>query len=141
MATAHGTWKRLGSGELPTEDADVGLGHIVPLPTYFKVYATLVFCTVLTVYAATLDFGASHLMNIAVALAIATFKAGIVTLFFMHLRWDNKLVWGIVIYPTFIFILMVLGTLGDISEKRFAKEIEMKPFPTHADSTAGHEGH
>jgi xanthine/uracil/vitamin C permease (AzgA family) len=51
-------------------------------------------------------------------MGIASVKAGIVTLIFMHLNYESKIIWGIVIYPIFIFILLVAGTLGDNSLKK-----------------------
>ncbi len=123
---AHGEigqdWPQLGSGELITEDMEVGLGHIVPVKIYNSVLASLLVLTGITVLVASHDFG---IFNLVVALGIATLKAAIVTLFFMHLSWESKIVWGIVIYPLFIFALILGGTLGD----EVIKEIptRMKP--------------
>ena len=105
-------WQRLGDGSLPTEDTDRGLGHIVSVDIYTGVYVSLIVLTFITLWAAFQDFG---VLSLAVALFIATVKAAVVTLFFMHLNWENKIVWGIVIYPLFIFVLILLGTLGDAS--------------------------
>ncbi len=113
-------WVRLGEGTLPTEDAEVGLGHIVTVPTYRLTYQALIILTLLTVWAATQDFG---IMNLAVALGIASLKAAVVTLIFMHLTWESKIAWGIVIYPLFIFVLILGSTLGDVMEKKV-------PMPT-----------
>ncbi len=110
----HGEWKRLGDGALLTEDADVGLGHIVPVATYNKVLAALLVLTALTVLAATQHFGA---LNVPIALAIAVVKAGIVTLFFMHLKFEKLITWVVVCYPIIIIFLMMIGTLGDVSVK------------------------
>lgn len=112
----HGSkeWKRLGDGTLPSEEPGVGLGHIVSLRTYNVVFASLVALTIITVWAATHDFG---VMNIVIAMLIATIKAGTVTLLFMHLKYENKLVWMIVCYPIFILGLMLIGTVGDNAVK------------------------
>lgn len=115
MGSSHKEWKRLGDGSLPTEDQDVGLGHIVSIRTYSSVFFSLILLTGVTVWAATQEFGA---LNLPVALLIAATKAGIVTLFFMHLNFEGKIIWGIVIYPLFIFVLILAGTLGDRSVKR-----------------------
>ena len=112
---SHGDWKSLGEGEVPVQDMDVGLGHIVTIKTYNRVFATLIALTVITIGAATFDLG---WMNVPLALSIATFKAGIVTLYFMHLNFESKIIWGIVIYPLFILFLMILGTLGDEMVKK-----------------------
>ena len=117
MSHADEKWQRLGDGSLLTEDADEGLGHIVPLKTYWMVYASLIFLTAVTVFAATLDFGS---MNLIIAILIASVKAGIVTLIFMHLKFEGLLIWSIVIYPLFILGLLIVGTLGDRSVKEVA---------------------
>ena len=53
---------------------------------YLKVLLALLFLTILTVAAAYVDFGSG---NVVIALTIATIKASLVALFFMHLRWDK----------------------------------------------------
>tara|TARA_Y100000389_G_scaffold38242_1_gene32581 strand:+ start:6079 stop:6495 length:417 start_codon:yes stop_codon:yes gene_type:complete len=61
--------------------------HITPLRTYLIIAGILFFLTGLTVFVAKFDFGS---FNIIVAMAVATFKATLVALFFMHLLWDDK---------------------------------------------------
>lgn len=111
-------WKQLGTGKLKTQDASKGLGHIVPIKVYNAVFFSLLLLTFITAWAAAQQVGV--MTHIIVALTIATIKAGIVTLIFMHLQYESKVIWGIVFYPLFIFILMVIGTLGDASVKEFA---------------------
>lgn len=111
----HGKeWKKLGDGSLPTEDQHSGLGHIVSVPTYKAVFYSLLMLTFLTVWAAMHHFG---IFNLALALIIASIKATLVGMFFMHLKFESKLLWIIAIYPFFILGLMILGTLGDTSVK------------------------
>jgi cytochrome c oxidase subunit IV len=116
-------WEPLGDGSLPTEEQDEGLGHIVPIKIYQSVFLLLIVLTVITILAAKQDHG---MLTLFVAMGIATIKAGIVTLFFMHLNWENKIVWGIVIYPLFIFALILGGTLGDVA----IKEAPVPMIPT-----------
>ncbi len=110
------TWKRLGKGDLPTEDAAVGLGHIVPVSIYNTVFATLVCLTAITVWAASLEVG--HTAHLIIAMFIAIIKASLVYLFFMHVKYEKKIIWVIVFYPMIILALMILGTTGDSSVKR-----------------------
>jgi cytochrome c oxidase subunit 4 len=63
--------------------------HIVTPVTYGIVFVTLLFFTALTVVAAYVDLG---IFNPVVALGIASFKAVIVILFFMHVKYQSKLV-------------------------------------------------
>jgi caa(3)-type oxidase subunit IV len=131
-ASGHGSeWVRLGDGSLITEDAKVGLGHMVSVETYTMTLLTLLALTFITVFAATIDFGA---LSLTVALLIATVKAGIVTLIFMHLNFESKIIWGIVIYPLFIFALLLAGTLGDYSVKDKPSPISGKTLEVPAET-------
>lgn len=81
---------------------DASGAHITPVRTYFAVAGLLFLFTALTVTVSRIDFGA---MNLVVAIGIATIKAVLVALFFMHLFHDNKL------YASFfIGALIFLGT-------------------------------
>jgi len=64
--------------------------HIVPLRIYLLIFVALMLGTALTVAAAYVDMGP---LNTPVALAIAIFKATLVVLFFMHVRYGSRLVW------------------------------------------------
>jgi cytochrome c oxidase subunit 4 len=71
-----------------------GLGHVVPLWLLIAVFAALMLLTGLTVAVAQVDLGN---VNLYLAMAIATVKASLVVLFFMHLFWDRG-------FNTMIFI-------------------------------------
>ncbi len=60
----------------------------------------LLFLTIVTVAAASFNFGSA---NVVIALAIATLKATLVALFFMHLVWD-KPVNSIIAIAGFLFL-------------------------------------
>jgi cytochrome c oxidase subunit 4 len=68
--------------------------HITPLSTYFLVFGALALGTVLTYLASTVDLG---MWNTPIALIIATIKAILVILFFMHVIHSTRLTWVIVI--------------------------------------------
>jgi cytochrome c oxidase subunit IV len=78
------------------------------LKLYFSIWITLLACTGLTVWAASLDLGR---FNAAVALTIATFKAILVALFFMHLKGASEKLLKLVVISTifFLFILIALA--------------------------------
>ncbi len=61
--------------------------HVHPLSLYIKVFCALIFFTLLTVAVAEVHLGA---WNFFVAVAIATIKATLVALFFMHLKDDDR---------------------------------------------------
>ncbi len=67
---------------------------------YTAVLFALLFLTILTVAAASFNFGSA---NVVIALAIASVKATLVALFFMHLIWD-KPVNAIIAIAGFLFL-------------------------------------
>jgi cytochrome c oxidase subunit 4 len=79
-----------------------------PLKTYLAVWAALLLGTFITYRVAFIDLGR---FNAAVALTIATIKALIVALFFMHLRHAHERLLKLVVVSTvfFLFILLVLS--------------------------------
>lgn len=112
--STDGNWQRLGDGSLITEDAAEGLGHIVEFKVYLKVLVALLILTVVTVIVSLFDFGA---FNIVVAIGIASVKAGLVAAWFMHLRFENKLVILFAVYPLLILTLLIGGSLGDVATR------------------------
>jgi cytochrome c oxidase subunit IV len=77
-----------------------------PLKGYFAVWIALLIGTGLTVYAATLDLAP---YNAAVALGIATIKATLVVLFFMHAWHAGEKLIKLVIISALFFLLLLLG--------------------------------
>jgi cytochrome c oxidase subunit 4 len=78
------------------------------LTTYVVIWLTLLAGTALTVFAARIDLGP---FNAAVALTIATVKAILVALFFMHIRGASEKLLKLVVISTvfFLFILLALS--------------------------------
>jgi cytochrome c oxidase subunit 4 len=79
-----------------------------PLKMYFSVWAALLVGTLITYKAAYIELGR---FNAAVALIIATVKALLVALFFMHLKGASEKLLKLVVISTvfFLFILLVLS--------------------------------
>ena len=65
---------------------DGHVGHIVPARLTIGVGIALMFLTGVTVWVRAIDLGS---LNLALAMFIATIKASLVLLYFMHLRWDR----------------------------------------------------
>ena len=84
--------------------------HIVTPLQYTLVFATLLLFTGITVGAAFVDLG---VLNPIVALGIASFKAVIVILFFMHVKYQSKLVKMTVAAGFFTFLVLISMTLTD----------------------------
>src|SRR5262245_41513803 len=85
-------------------------GHVAPKIMYVMVWLALVIGTGLTVLAAEVDLGVFN--NIAM-LAIASTKAALVILFFMHVRWSTRLTWLVVASGFFWLIIMFGLTMTD----------------------------
>jgi cytochrome c oxidase subunit 4 len=84
--------------------------HIVTPAVYSIVFATLLAFTGITVAAAFKNLG---ILNPIVALAIASTKAVVVILFFMHVKYQSKLVKLTVISGFFTFLVLITMTLTD----------------------------
>jgi cytochrome c oxidase subunit 4 len=84
--------------------------HILPKRIYYTIYAILMFCTFLTVWIAFLDLG---VLNTVAALAIAVFKATLVVLFFMHVKYSTRLTWAVVLGSIFWLGILLALTMSD----------------------------
>ena len=76
-----------------------------PIKTYLIVWGSLLLGTFLTYEAALIDLGP---FNPVVALAIATTKALLVALFFMHLRHASERLLKLVVISTLFFLMILL---------------------------------
>ena len=84
--------------------------HVIPKRIYFTIFAILLTLTFLTVAVSFKNLGE---MNIVVAVGIAVVKATLVVLYFMHVRYSDRMTWVVVITGFgFLAILLVL-TLTD----------------------------
>ncbi len=84
--------------------------HVVPKKVYFFIFAILMVLTALTVLAAYKDLGP---LNVVVAITIAVIKGTLVVLFFMHVRYSDRLTWIVVITGFAWLALMLVLTLSD----------------------------
>ena len=77
---------------------------------YLIVGAALLIGTLLTVWASYIDLG--HSWNIVLALIIATAKASLVALFFMHLISERTLIYLILGFTAVFFVGLMFLTIG-----------------------------
>jgi cytochrome c oxidase subunit 4 len=84
--------------------------HIVTPVEYAIVFGTLLTFTGITVKAAFVNLG---VLNPIIALAIASTKAVIVILFFMHVKYQSKLIKMTVGAGFFTFLVLITMTLSD----------------------------
>ena len=76
---------------------------------YLIVGATLLIGTILTVLASYVELG--HHWNIILALVIATVKASLVVLFFMHLISERQMIYIVMAFTVFFFVALMYLTL------------------------------
>ena len=79
--------------------------HITSLRTLVVVWIALLIGTWLTVTATYFDFGS---LNLWIGLGIATGKALLVALYFMHMRWDRPFN-AFVFVTAFAFLALFIG--------------------------------
>lgn len=105
--------------------------------TYVGVLVALAVGTVLTVGASLIDLG--HWGNIILGLAIATVKASLVVMFFMHLKYEQRWWAGIVLFPVILVLIIIGSNLGDtgLNGKNRGGDLLSEPLPVipHAGKT------
>lgn len=92
--------------------------HIVTPMNYLLVFGTLLVFTGITVGAAYVDLG---ILNPVVALGIASFKACIVILFFMHVKYQSRLIKMTVTAGFFVFLVLITMTLSDYISRAWGR--------------------
>ena len=85
---------------------------VVSIRTYALVFFTLLVLTALTTAIAFFDLGGE--INSAVALAIAVGKALLVILYFMHVRYSDRLTWVFAGAGFFWLLILIGGTMDDV---------------------------
>jgi len=81
---------------------------------YMIVGGTLLIGTILTVLASYVELG--HQWNIVLALVIATVKASLVALFFMHLISERQMIYIVLAFTAFFLIGLMFLTIGSFSD-------------------------
>lgn len=94
--------------------------HITPKKTLFFVFGALIVLTIVTALTAQIDLG---VLNVPLAIAIASSKAALVAMFFMALKYDNPvntLVFSLGVIFVAVFLIFTLfdtvfrGDLGNV---------------------------
>jgi cytochrome c oxidase subunit IV len=96
--------------------------HIVSPRIYVVIFLSLMLGTGLTVWAAFQNFGK---FNIVIALGIATIKATLVVLYFMHARYSPKRTQLVIICALFWLAIMLALTLSDYDTRQ--EEVHLAP--------------
>lgn len=91
--------------------------HVVSRKIYFIIFGTLMVFTGLTVWVA--NFNLPGPLNAIVALTIAVFKATLVVLFFMHVRYSSRLTWVFIAAGLIWLIILFAFTLSDFLTRQW----------------------
>lgn len=105
--TAHATQ---ADDALNTTNPEHGGHHIVTPIQYTMVFGTLLLFTLITVLVAFVDL---KWANPVLAIGIACFKAVIVILFFMHAKYQSRLIKMTIGSGFFVFGILIVMTLSD----------------------------
>ena len=103
--------------------------HIMPVRNYLMVASALFVLTVITVAVAQVDFGP---WNLVVAMLVATTKAVLVAMFFMHLFYDNKLFAAFFTGSFVILGIFIIITMFDTMERDRLYPDVATPIREHA---------
>jgi cytochrome c oxidase subunit 4 len=94
-----------GTDQDDSHDTEMAGVHVVPLKVLLTVWAVLLVLTLLTVAGTHVDLGSG---NLWLAMIIATVKATLVALYFMHLRYDYPF-HAVVLITALLFLLLFVG--------------------------------
>ncbi len=101
-------------------------GAHITVKTYLTVFVILLGLTALTTGVAFIDLGGG--LNNFAALTIATVKALLVVLYFMHARTSDRFTWVIAAAGIFWLLLLLGGTLDDaITRNQLPGELQLTP--------------
>lgn len=84
--------------------------HVAPVSMYLAVFGALFVLTIITWWVATFDLGA---INTPLALGIAFLKASLVVMFFMHLKYNAKILWMVAVCSVLMTVVMFVFTMSD----------------------------
>src|SRR5687767_2841185 len=85
--------------------------HEIP---YLKVFAALMVLTVITVAIGIYLRFENEFVNVLLALLVACVKGALVAMFFMHLKYEGKLIYLIFVSPLILCVVLVVALLPDV---------------------------
>lgn len=103
--------------------------HVVPLSVYLAVGLSLLVLTAVTVAVASVNLGP---FNLVVAITIASIKASLVALFFMHLFYDNKLFMTVFLSAIMFLAVFIILTMFDTERRDDLYEETARPIKPEA---------
>ncbi|MEX2214730.1 MAG: cytochrome C oxidase subunit IV family protein [Phycisphaeraceae bacterium] len=101
--------------------------HVVSPRVLLTVFGILLVLTMLTVAVTKIDLGK---LNVWIALIIAVAKAGVVGLYFMHLRYDRPF-HGIILVVSLMFVALFIG-IALMDSDAYQPNLQGKPAASEA---------
>jgi cytochrome c oxidase subunit 4 len=86
--------------------------HIIPLGTYVLIWLALLIFTAITVTVASLHVGN---FSVLAAIAIATIKGTLVLMYFMHLKYEDRIFIVMLLLALFTLAVIMVLTFIDVS--------------------------
>lgn len=86
--------------------------HIMPFGLLAKIWLALLALTAVTVGVASFDFG---YLNVLAAMSVASVKALLVVLFFMHLKYESRVLGAFLILVFVILAIFIGFTFFDVA--------------------------
>ncbi len=80
---------------------------------YYKILAWLTFLTISEIIWAMPNVGLPRGLMIGGLAVMAAIKVCLVALYYMHLKYEAKLLWGVILFPCLLVIIMISGFLPD----------------------------
>ncbi len=80
---------------------------------YMKIFGWLTVWTVAEIIIAMPSVGVPRGIMIAGLAVMATIKASMVGLFYMHLKYEGKLIWAVILSPVFLAAVICIGFWPD----------------------------
>lgn len=101
----------MAKSSLPTSKAEAHEAHAHGPGRYFLIWFLLIVGTVATVWTGRMDLGSA---NLPLALVIATTKATLVVLFFMHLSESHGVNRLVFLVSVIFMLVLMIGVFGDL---------------------------
>src|SRR3954452_13734911 len=102
---------RIGNGHEEPHAVSVAMPH--HKVNYVGIFILLCLLTIVTVAVAFVHIERESI-KVLVALTIASIKGAAVAMFFMHLKFEGKLIYLILLVPVFLAIVLVIALIPDV---------------------------
>lgn len=103
------------------EDGEHGHVHVMPPWILLAVFVALLALTFITVAVTRVDLGP---FNIWVAMGVATIKAALVALYFMHLKYDNR--FNLIIFLASFLCVGIFVSIAMMDSTSYQNTIEQR---------------